>query len=1137
MIKTILLSLGVLLSIPAATVAQQKSSLLWKITGKGHERPSYLYGTIHITDKRVFNFDDSVYAAIQKTEGLALELDMNEALAYYLENYQLNKDQGKKLTDILDKKMLSKLEGKLKKKFDKDIDDITTDDLAMEKNRWMQDYIQKGGMPTFVDGYLYTLAKKQGKWLGGIEDAADQVSLLESSDVMLMTVDEKTFGLEDLVNLYCKQDMDSIQKLLEHMDSSARDRFLTRRNLKMTQRMDSLMNYRSMFFAVGTLHLPGKDGVIELLRQRGFSVEPVLCSKKTHADKYVVAEVPVAWRNVTNKGEEYVVSMPGEPATMNLYGLQEMKLLFDLSNMAAYCITTSYDRVDSADRQQRAKAIAEQYFGHGKIRSERQFLKDGVPGWSFEGNRDNIVARIHIFYRNNIFYLQWVYGFKKEVLHTPAADQFFKSLQFLEPTVSGDHDYIFSDSTWGFSLITPSRLERNEQLRKQAGQDPSWTYDFFSAADQKLSAYIMISARQTTAGSYVADDSSHFADIRQAMEQKGAFEFKDTMLFSYRALKGTGTINNFDVNFLSYIRGNKSVTVTVVAPPSSSASPALRKVFSSLRVLPYKAATYYRATDSSDRFTALTPQPFFYVTSPASGRKHTVIFDSLSATSYYVIADTLNPYTWTADKQEFLGKKLASIVDDPDTVLAEYATMNDNDEGREIIIQNKNKGTFYRVRMLLHGDRMFTLSATADREALTCTNADQFYSTFQAKGTTDFSITKNKAKLLIDALQSEDSVRQQQAYEALPSATFTTRETGLLRNALFVRYPSHLSYDETYINRQIGDQLAKLDHAGLLNWIKKQYDKLNTENSWQRSVALYTLPKIKSKESYAAITEMLPQATPISERDFYFMDSMMDSLEVLSGIYPQLSSLITDSTCGLIAVVLISKLYDSGYIEQQDLKRLEAGLIQLTQRHESIISSDSDASYGYGKLIHLLEQCKTENANLALRKFLNAADLYYKNQTALILLDLQQTIPEEVWKALAENKRMRSALYDDLKERNKLDLFPGDQLTAQKLAESELYNNLWEYFDTDPNIEFLREKTAKVTDTNYRFYLFRITDAADTAQSHLAFVGGYDPEGKNLRPSPYILSVCWSEDYDREKEDEQFDKYLEAYYEEAAEEE
>jgi len=55
------------------------NTLLWRISGNGLSKPSYLYGTMHLTDKRVFQLGDSLYYGIEHAEGFAGELDMSIA--------------------------------------------------------------------------------------------------------------------------------------------------------------------------------------------------------------------------------------------------------------------------------------------------------------------------------------------------------------------------------------------------------------------------------------------------------------------------------------------------------------------------------------------------------------------------------------------------------------------------------------------------------------------------------------------------------------------------------------------------------------------------------------------------------------------------------------------------------------------------------------------------------------------------------------------------------------------------------------------------------------------------------------------------------------------------------------------------
>lgn len=87
----------ILLIVPIFLTAQPKknaaSTLLWRISGKGMQKPSYLYGTMHLQDKRLFHFTDSLYAGIRSVEGFAAELDMNDLNDWII---QLMKDEEQK---------------------------------------------------------------------------------------------------------------------------------------------------------------------------------------------------------------------------------------------------------------------------------------------------------------------------------------------------------------------------------------------------------------------------------------------------------------------------------------------------------------------------------------------------------------------------------------------------------------------------------------------------------------------------------------------------------------------------------------------------------------------------------------------------------------------------------------------------------------------------------------------------------------------------------------------------------------------------------------------------------------------------------------------------------------------------------
>jgi uncharacterized protein YbaP (TraB family) len=58
---------------------QNNNSLLWRVSGNGLNKPSYLFGTMHVYDKKAFNFKDSLYSFLEQAEGFALEFNPDSA--------------------------------------------------------------------------------------------------------------------------------------------------------------------------------------------------------------------------------------------------------------------------------------------------------------------------------------------------------------------------------------------------------------------------------------------------------------------------------------------------------------------------------------------------------------------------------------------------------------------------------------------------------------------------------------------------------------------------------------------------------------------------------------------------------------------------------------------------------------------------------------------------------------------------------------------------------------------------------------------------------------------------------------------------------------------------------------------------
>ena len=76
--KTVLILIGILFIsniLAQKTKSNKYPSIFWEITGNGLEKPSYLFGTMHVSSKLVFHLSDSFYNAVRGCDMVALELN------------------------------------------------------------------------------------------------------------------------------------------------------------------------------------------------------------------------------------------------------------------------------------------------------------------------------------------------------------------------------------------------------------------------------------------------------------------------------------------------------------------------------------------------------------------------------------------------------------------------------------------------------------------------------------------------------------------------------------------------------------------------------------------------------------------------------------------------------------------------------------------------------------------------------------------------------------------------------------------------------------------------------------------------------------------------------------------------------
>jgi len=126
-----------------------------------------------------------------------------------------------------------------------------------------------------------------GKEIKGLETTQFQASIFDSipyekqaKDLVnyIDSIDDYKKVNEEMVEVYKRQDLKKMDELVHKSDPGMdqyMDLLLYGRNRSWVQQMPTLMAGRSLLFAVGAGHLPGDQGVINLLRKKGFKVTPM----------------------------------------------------------------------------------------------------------------------------------------------------------------------------------------------------------------------------------------------------------------------------------------------------------------------------------------------------------------------------------------------------------------------------------------------------------------------------------------------------------------------------------------------------------------------------------------------------------------------------------------------------------------------------------------------------------------------------------------------------------------------------------------------------------------------------------------------------------------------------------------------
>lgn len=281
--RSISLSLFLL---PLLGWSQPPKALLWKISGQGLSRPSYVVGTVHSRDTRAFGQVPQLLKIIEGQDAVAGELDLTSAMGASMElAMAMMLPEGKELADLYSKRKYERVQEAVQKELGP---------MAVMAGRikpfflmaMLSETAMRDDSAMVLDQYLEEKAKAMGKQVLGIETAEEQMAavndlpLQEQADMLYELVEHDLYraDMERMMDAYAAQDLDRLTKIaaLGGLSDNFSTRLLSDRNKVMAERVDSLMQVgRTFLFALGAAHLPGDKGLLDHLRQMGYTVEAV----------------------------------------------------------------------------------------------------------------------------------------------------------------------------------------------------------------------------------------------------------------------------------------------------------------------------------------------------------------------------------------------------------------------------------------------------------------------------------------------------------------------------------------------------------------------------------------------------------------------------------------------------------------------------------------------------------------------------------------------------------------------------------------------------------------------------------------------------------------------------------------------
>jgi uncharacterized protein YbaP (TraB family) len=889
-VAVFLLSFTVSFSQKTKVPPKKYPSLLWEITGNGLTKPSYLFGTMHVSSKMVFHLSDSFYLGIKNADVVALETDMST----WQEDFSRYDMEGEGMYNYFSRwrngfgspgDFLTQMTLQFPS-YEKMIESALYSSPSIINNFLYRSNSERTSdfeEDTYLDMHIFQAGKKWGKKVTGVENFDRSMELMKEAYVDAAKEKDKKqrsydydqeFSYNKLEDAYRTGNLDLLDTINKVNSTSAAfdEKFLYKRNEIQAGSIDSILRTKSaLFVGVGAAHLPGERGVIELLRKKGYKLRPIKMTERDsrHKDEVEKIRVPIQFTRQTSPDGFFSVSMPGKLYEFTRsYGPANQEQFADMSNGSYYMVTRINTNTvlwghDEATVLRKIDSVIYENVP-GKILTKQVITKNGYKGVEvINKTRRGDFQRYNIFVTPFEVILFKMSGNGEYVTLGKEADQFFNSIELKEYKNEWKK---WSPSFGGFEVELP-----HEPVLVNEG---NWQ---FMANDKQTGTGFEIIRTDIHNYDFVEEDTF---DLNLMEESFASSDFidkqlsrKQTKVGGYSALDTKYKFKDGSLGLVRFlIQGTHYYTLVAHAKTDN---PKMTQFLNSFVITPFIYNTPQQAKDTSLYYSVNTPVPLEKTKKISMMPENLYMYggyqdEDAQLTERGVYKDKLIANDSTGEKIYVSFSKQpryywdsTTVHTDKDSTHFKTDKINWTYRSRkkyelpnkmkvfEYVLGDPKSSRYLRGKSFTRDGVTFTINTDGDTLSRPSTFVTSFFDSFQPSDTVKgINIREKKTTLFF--------------------SDFFSTDTSLHKRA--VKNVNQVDFDSSDFN-----QLKKV--IGSLTWKEKKYMDVKKDFVWQ-------LASVKSKESsdylkniyfaagdtidlqYTALQALLAQKTAYSYQAF-----------------------------------------------------------------------------------------------------------------------------------------------------------------------------------------------------------------------------------------------------------------------------